>query len=109
MIKIESADGVCTITREGIDCVIFPGMIITPDEVETIVADGDVVYSIDEAIVVVVPKGTKATVTEVPKAEAPVEEAPVETPAEEAPTEAATQTEVVTETVETPAETAKKK
>lgn len=103
MIKIESADGISTITRDGETCVIFPGMVISQDEVSTIVADGDVVYTIDEAIVVVVPKGTKATVTEVPKAEA---EAEVVT---ETPPEAATETEVVTETVEAPAKATAKK
>ena len=108
MIKIESADGVCTIKRDGIDCVIFPGMVITPEEVETINADGDVVYTIDEAIVVVVPKGTKATVSEVPVEITPVE-IPAEVQVEETPAEAAPVVEVVPAVVETPAPVTTKK
>lgn len=108
MIKIESADSSSTITRDGEECVLFPGMHITPEEVETIVAKGDVVYTIDETIVVVVPKGEQATISVVPTPEV------VETPEEvvqevQEPQEAAVQTEVVTETVETPAPVTTKK
>lgn len=108
MIKIESVNGVCTITREGVDCVLFPGMIIAPEEVKTMVAGGDVVYTIDESIVVVVPKGTKATVHEVPT-EQPAAEEVAEPVVVGVQTEAAPAAEVVTETVETPVTTTAKK
>lgn len=107
MIKIESADNSSTIVRDGEECVLFPGMIITTEEVETITANGDVVYTIDETIVVVVPKGEKATVSVVPTPEV-TEEVVQEVPPQVEET-AAPEAEVVTETVETPAETTKKK
>jgi hypothetical protein len=104
MIKIESVEGICTITREGEECVLFVGMQITPEEVGTIVAGGDLVYSIDESQVVVVAKGTKATVSAV-MASVPAEEVATEVVAK---TEAASAA-VVPSTVETIAEIAKKK
>ena len=110
MIKIESVEGVCTVDRDGHKCVLFVGMIITPEEVTTINANGDVVYTIDETTVVVVPKGTKATISVVEEgpveapAEAPVEPAPVEAPVEAAPV-----AEVVPAPVETPVEATAKK
>lgn len=110
MIKIESSDNASTIVREGEECILFPGMIITQQEVETIKANGDVVYTIDEAIVVVVPKGTQATVSVVPTPEvAETEEVVQEVQEPEVPTETAEQAEVVTETVETPAPVTAKK
>jgi len=112
MIKIESVEGICTITRDGEECVLFPNMQITPEEVETIVAGGDVVYCIDESQVVVVPKGEKATIStvEVTTEPAPVvvettntEETKEETKEETAPVS------VVPPSVETPAPVAAKK
>lgn len=105
MIKIESVEGICTVIREGEECVLFPGMQISPEEVETITAGGDLVYCIDETQVVVVPKGEKATITTV--AVEAVEE--TEASKEEANTEAAPQAEVVTKAVETPAPVTAKK
>ena len=106
MIKIESVDGICTITREGEKCMLFVGMVITPDEVQTIDAKGDIVYTIDESQVVVVPKGTKATIS---AAETPaVVEAPVEAPVE-TPSEAVPAAEVVPTPMETTSEDSAKK
>lgn len=108
MIKIESVEGICTITRDGHDCVLFVGMQITPEEVETMVAGGDVVYSIDESQIVVVAKGEKATVSEVVKTE--VEAAPTtetapteETKEEQAPEEVVPPSVEVTAQVAAPA------
>lgn len=110
MIKIEYVEGVGTITREGEECGLFVGMQISEEEVLTITASGDVTYCIDEQLVVVVPKGEKATINKVTPVEATEEVTETETEEKvEEPTETVETTEVVTETVETAAKATAKK
>jgi hypothetical protein len=69
MIKIESVSGTGTIVRGEETLQLFAGMIIYPEELDSIVAGDELVYSIDEVELVTVTAAKAAAPAPAPAAE----------------------------------------